>query len=144
MITTQEKIFETVTFTASIKAEDKTNAFLDSINLTQDFLSKTTPSIIILTEKLEEFSWFEDVTEQNKFLIKIALLASEELTKGLSKSYVVLKKLYQPKNVLKEELKQYKEAIENLQETTNDIEMVFFELPNDTEFKAINEKLASL
>lgn len=144
MITTQEKIFETVTFTASIKAEDKTNAFLDSINLTQDFLSKTTPSIIILTEKLEEFSWFENVTEQNKFLIKIALLASEELTKGLSKSYVVLKKLYQPKNVLKEELKQYKEAIENLQETTNDIEMVFFELPNDTEFKAINEKLASL
>lgn len=144
MITTQEKIFETVTFTASIKAEDKTNAFLDSINLTQDFLSKTTPSIIILTEKLEEFSWFENVTEQNKFLIKIALLASKELTKGLSKSYVVLKKLYQPKNVLKEELKQYKEAIENLQETTNDIEMVFFELPNDTEFKAINEKLASL
>lgn len=144
MITTQEKIFETVTFTASIKAEDKTNAFLDSINLTQDFLSKTTPSIIILTEKLEEFSWFENVTEQNKFLIKIALLASKELTKGLSKSYVVLKKLYQPKNVLKEELKQYKEAIENLQETTNDIEMFFFELPNDTEFKAINEKLASL
>lgn len=144
MITTQEKIFETVTFTASIKAEDKTNAFLDSINLTQDFLSKTTPSIIILTEKLEEFSWFENVTEQNKFLIKIALLASEELTKSLSKSYIVLKKLYKPKDVLKEELKQYKEAIENLQETTNDIEMVFFELPNDTEFKAINEKLASL
>ncbi len=117
---------------------------MDAVNENRSFVVDITSKINELTTKLEAFSWFENVTESDKILIDFALMLTDDLCKNLSKNYATLNRVCKSKNVLKDELKAYKQSISDLKEVAFDIRTIYFTLPNDKEFQELNKELASL
>ena len=121
--------------------QERINAFLDAINTLKSKLEGKTEKINKLNEGFEKLTWFNDLDEECLLLTNDLISSARDLRSSLIRQYVSMD-LLRKKGIAKEELKCFKRAIDDLQESYEDLESVFFFLPEFNDFQETTKKLS--
>jgi hypothetical protein len=125
----------------SIYDEERMNAFLDAILEFKNTFQKKTEKIIEINDRIERVTWFNDLDEEALMLINDLISSIKDLHSTLTRQYVSLN-LIRSKGIAKEEIKNFKNAIDDLKENYQDLESVYFFLPEIPDFKETTKLLS--
>lgn len=121
--------------------EEKVNALLDAIIEIKNFFKDKTEKINSINEEIEKLSWFNDVNDECLILLNDLISSIKDAYSTLIKQYVSLNN-NRIKRIAKEELSKFKSAIDDLKESYQDLESVFFFLPDMPDFKETTKQLS--
>jgi len=124
-----------------IMDHEKMNAFLDSLIDFKHSLKEKTKTIISFNERIEKITWYNDLDEECYMLINDLISAIKDLHSSLIRQYISMNHLRQ-KGIVKEEIRYFKDSIDNLKENYQDLESVFFFLPKMPDFKETTKQLS--
>ncbi len=113
---------------SSLMQEEQVNAFLDAIIDLKLVLNKKTQVIESINERIEKITWFTDLDEDCLLLINDLISTARDLRTTLVRQYVSLSTI-RKKGIAKEDIKNFKSAMDDLKEICDDMESVFFFLP---------------
>lgn len=123
--------------------KEKLNTFLDSsIDLKLELKNKTS-KIQNLVEDIEKITWFDHISEENLILINDVISTTKDLHTSLLRQYLALKHSIKNDNTMNE-IQDFKNSIDELKESYEDLESVFFYLPELSDFKETTSKLSLL
>ena len=122
-------------------SEESINAFLDKIIEFKKLLQEKTKKIELINENLEKITWFDDLEEEALIMINETISLCKDLHSTLIRFYVRLNFL-KIKGIAKNEIKVFKSVIDDLKEISEDLESVFFFLPQMPDFKETTKKLS--
>ena len=122
-------------------SEESINACLDKIIEFKKLLHKKTQKIALINENLEKITWFDDLEEEALIMINETISLCRDLHSTLIRFYVRLNFL-KIKGIAKNEIKVFKSVIDDLKEISEDLESVFFFLPQMPDFKETTKKLS--
>jgi ABC-type transporter Mla subunit MlaD len=138
----KERIKETVSSVRSfsfdeknspLNSEERINTFLDSINEFKDILKDKTQKINKINTRLQEITWFNNLDDDCLRLLNDIISAGKDLHSSLVRQYAKMGNL-RKKGIAKEEIRFLKLAIDDLKEAIEDLDSVFFYLPNSPNF----------
>ncbi|HEX8376838.1 MAG TPA: hypothetical protein VF602_03405 [Pedobacter sp.] len=151
-LTAKDKIHETFNQVRDTSFEEKVhlteehliNNFLDHILDFKSKLSSKTERINTLVEKLEVLTWLNDpIDDECLKLINDLIASARDLHYSLIRRYVEMNHL-RAKGIAKDEIKSFKNSIDDLKDIFIDLESVFFHLPNIPSFKQTTRELSLL
>jgi hypothetical protein len=125
----------------SMYNEERMNAFLDAILEFKNTFQMKTEKIIEINESIERVTWFNDLDEESLMLINDLISSIKDLHSTLIRQYVSLN-LIRSKGIAKEEIKNFKNTIDDLKENYQDLESVYFFLPEIPDFKETTKLLS--
>jgi len=100
-----------------------------------------TEKIIEINESIERVTWFNDLDDESLMLINDLISSIKDLHSTLIRQYVSLN-LIRSKGIAKEEIKNFKNTIDDLKENYQDLESVYFFLPEIPDFKETTKLLS--
>ncbi len=121
--------------------EDRVNEFLDVIIEFKSKLSEKTKKIDEVNSRVESLTWFNDVDEEGLMLLNDLISAAKDLRTSLVRQFVAMG-LLRKKGIARQEVKNFKCAIDDLKESYEDLESVFFFLPEMPDFVETTKKLS--
>lgn len=124
--------------------EEQVNGFLEAISSLRNFLEEKTHKIDHLTNGLEELSWLTNLNEDNLKAINELISGARDLRRSLIKTYVRFNTKVKSRGMMVVEINNYKRSIDDLTETINDIESVYFYLPKNPDFLDVTSLLSKL
>lgn len=127
----------------SIHTEDNVNALLDSILEFKKTFHKRTQKINGINEKIEKLTWFDNVTDEDLMLLNDLISSIKDLHSTLIRQYVSLNYI-RSNEIAKTEINEFKSAIDDLKDSYQDLESVFFFLPEIPDFKETTKQLSLL
>ena len=126
---------------SSLLDAEKVNSFLDAIIDFKDSLVQKTDKIYNIIEKIEKITWFNDIDEESLMLLNDLISSAKDLRTSLLRQYISMN-FFIKKGIAKEELKDFKNSIDELKESYEDLESVFFFLPEMPDFTETSSKLS--
>jgi len=117
------------------------NAFLDAMLDLKSSIKNKTKRIFEVNDNIEKLTWFNDLDDECLMLTNDLISAAKDLHSSLVRQYISLDFL-RKKGVAKEEIKEFKTSIDELKETYQDLESVFFYLPEMPEFVETTKQLS--
>lgn len=121
--------------------EKKINKLLDTIlEFKKKFASKTS-KIENIIKRIEKITWFNDLDNNSLMLINDLVSLIRDLHSSLLRQYVSLN-FIRSKGIAKEEIKSFKDAIDDLKDVANDLDSRFFFLPNNDDFQETTKELS--
>ena len=120
--------------------EESINSFLDAILDFKEKLKEKTNKIHGIIELIESITWIGDLSKDGLMLLNDVISSAKDLQSSLIRQYI-LTEVFRRKGVAKEEIGDFKNSIDELKESYEDLESVFFFLPEMPEFVETNEKL---
>lgn len=124
-----------------ILEEERINTFLDTLNDFKNELKEKTLRIYEINEKIEEITWFNDLDEECLMKLNDIISSAKDLRTSLVRQYISMNFL-RKRGVAKEVIREFKFSIDELKESYEDLESVFFFLPEMPEFKETTKKLS--
>lgn len=124
-----------------ISEDELNNQLLDAILDLKKSIENKTKKIYEVNENIEKISWLNDLDEECLMLINDLIAAAKDLRTSLIRQYISLD-LLRKKGVAKEEIKNFKNSIDELKETYEDLESVFFYLPELPDFVETTKQLS--
>lgn len=124
-----------------ISEDELNNQLLDAILDLKKSIENKTKKIYEVNENIEKISWLNDLDEECLMLINDLIAAAKDLRTSLIRQYISLD-LLRKKGVAKEEIKHFKNSIDELKETYEDLESVFFYLPELPDFVETTKQLS--
>lgn len=121
--------------------EDRLNSFLDAILDFKNELKEKTNKIYDINEKIDKVTWFNNLDEESLMLLNDLISAAKDLRTSLIRQYVSMN-IFRSKVIAKEEIKDFKNSIDELKESYEDLESVFFFLPEMPDFVETTTKLS--
>lgn len=121
--------------------EQLTNSFLDSILELKKLLKEKTAEIFLINEMMEKLTWINEVDEESLMLLNDLISLAKDLRSSLIRQLISLNDL-RKQGLAKEEIKEFKNGIDELKETYEDLESVFFFLPKMPDFVETTRKLS--
>jgi hypothetical protein len=125
----------------SIFDEERMNAFLDAILEFKNTFQRKTEKIVEINDRIERLTWFNDLDEESLMLINDLISSIKDLHSTLIRQYVSLN-LIRSKGIAKDEIKNFKNAVDDLKENYQDLESVYFFLPEIPDFKETTKLLS--
>ena len=125
-----------------LSEQEMIDEFLDSISSLKRTLRKSTKALRSADEFLSSITWLDDSeTKNDKELAEIidGGLAGHRI---LIMNYVKMRRTLWQDNVAKKELADFKDAIDDFEETLFELNQIFFELRKDEEFNELVDKVA--
>ncbi|MBC6411402.1 MAG: hypothetical protein GDA42_13300 [Ekhidna sp.] len=125
----------------SVMDEEMVNTFLDAI---LDFKSKMkgkSEKIFGIIERMEGLTWFTSPDEESLMLLNDLISVTKDIHSSLIRQYAALTPL-RKKGIAPDEIKCFKSAIDDLKECYQDLESVFFFLPEMPEFVETTKQLS--
>lgn len=122
--------------------EHKINNFLDTLLDFKKSLNKKTEKINMLSNRMAELTWLNDLDEECLMKLNDLISASKDLRTSLIRHYVSMNNILLKKGVAKEDMKNFKEAIDDLKEAYEDLESTFFFLPALPDFVETTKQLS--
>lgn len=151
-LTYKSQIAETFQKVRKFSFEEKREALFDDkiIDILLDtilefkkvFAIKTT-KIEELVQKIEKLTWFNQLDKDSLMLINDLISSIRDLHSSLLRQYISLN-FIRSKGVAKFEIKNFKDAIDDLKDVANDLDSRFFFLPNNDKFQEITKELSLL
>jgi hypothetical protein len=126
---------------SSSMQEEQINAFLDAIIDLKSILNNKTQVIESINERIEKITWFTDLDEECLLLLNDLISSAKDLRTTLVRQYVLLTP-FRKKGIAKEEIKNFKSAVDDLKEICDDLESVFFFLPKMPDFNETTKQLS--
>jgi Ni,Fe-hydrogenase I small subunit len=117
------------------------NAFLDAMLDLKSSIKNKTKRIFEVNDNIEKLTWFNDLDDECLMLTNDLISAAKDLHSSLVRQYISLDFL-RKKGVAKEDIKEFKTSIDELKETYQDLESVFFYLPEMPEFVETTKQLS--
>lgn len=121
--------------------EEGINMLLDAILDFKSTLVQKTDRIYDLNDRIEKITWFNDLDEDGLMLLNDLISSAKDLRTSLIRQYISME-LLRKKNIAKDEIKDFKNSIDELKESYEDLESVFFFLPEMPDFVETTAKLA--
>jgi hypothetical protein len=121
--------------------QERMNAFLDAILDFKDFLREKSNRIFSINDKVDKITWYNDIDDECLKLINDLISAIKDLRSTLIRQYVSMA-FIRKKGIAKEEIIEFKYAIDELKEVYEDLESVFFYLPEMPDFKETTKLLS--
>lgn len=137
----EETFKEVRSFSFKEKREPNIDGFLDAIIDVKSRLAEKTSKILEITDRMEEITWLTGIDEQRLLLLNDLISAAKDVHSTLIRQYIALKE-WREKGIAKNEIKSFKAAIDTLKETYEDLESVFFFLPEMPDFVDTTKKLS--
>ena len=125
----------------SIYDEERMNAFLDAILEFKNTFQRKTEKIVEINDRIERLTWFNDLDEESLMLINDLISSIKDLHSTLIRQYVSLN-FIRSKGIAKDEIKNFKNAVDDLKENYQDLESVYFFLPEIPDFKETTKLLS--
>lgn len=122
--------------------EESTNVLLDAILDLKNSLREKTTKIYFVNERIEKLTWFDDLDEESLMLINDTISSAKDLNSSLIRQYISINNIFRKKGIAKEEIKDFKNSIDELKESYEDLESVFFFLPEMPEFVETSKRLS--
>jgi len=121
--------------------EEKVNALLDAIIEIKNFFNDKTEKINSIINEIEKLTWFNDINDECLILLNDLISSIKDAHSTLIKQYISLNNI-RTKRIAKEELSNFKSAIDDLKESYQDLESTFFFLPDIPDFKEVTKQLS--
>jgi len=121
--------------------KERINSFLDAILDFKSLLKEKTDKLNHINERIEKLTWFNDLDDECLMLINDLISAAKDLQSTLIRQYVSMNFL-RKKGVVKNEIKEFKNSIDELKEAYEDLESVFFFLPEFPDFIETTKQLS--
>lgn len=121
--------------------EERMNTLLDAILDFKSGLKDKTERIYDINEKIESISWLNDLDEECLMILNDIISSAKDLRTSLIRQYISMN-YFRKKGIAKEEIKDFKNSIDELKESYEDLESVFFFLPKMPDFKETTQKLS--
>jgi polyribonucleotide nucleotidyltransferase len=121
--------------------EESVNFLLDAILDFKSNLKEKTDRIYNVNERLEKITWFNDLDEESLMLLNDIISSSKDLRTSLIRHYISMNN-FRKKGIAKDEIKDFKNSIDELKESYEDLESVFFFLPEMPDFVETTAKLS--
>ena len=151
-LTSKHQITETFHKVRNFSFEEKREAIIDDkkidklldtiLEFKKVYAIKTT-KIEELVEKIEKLTWFNQLDKDSLMLINDLISSIRDLHSSLLRQYISLN-FIRSKGVAKIEIKNFKDAIDDLKDVANDLDSRFFFLPNNDKFQEITKELSLL
>lgn len=125
----------------SVIDEEKVNAFLDAILDFKSRIVAKTEKIENIAERMEGLTWFTSPDEEGLMLLNDLISAAKDVHSSLIRQYVYLNPLRR-RGIAGDEIKSFKRSIDDLKESFEDLESVFFFLPEMPEFTETTKQLS--
>ncbi len=126
----------------NLMSEDEmNNQLLDAILDLKKSIKDKTKRIYEVNENVEKLTWFNDLDEECLMLTNDLISAAKDLRSSLIRQYISFDFL-RKKGVAKEEIKDFKNSIDELKEIYEDLESVFFYLPELPDFVETTKQLS--
>lgn len=126
---------------SSLLDEEKVNAFLDVIIDLKKILIEKTIIINEINTSIEKLTWFNDLNDDCLMLINDLISSAKDLRTSLIRQYISMN-IIRKRGIAKDEIKDFKNAIDELKETYEDLESVYFYLPKIKEFIETTKQLS--
>lgn len=117
--------------------------FLDAINELRDHMKSLTGRVEQIVEGFSGLTWYKEYNEEALKEIHTTVVMARDLHKRLLISFTKVNKVCRKKKILQTELNDYKYSLNELEEVVDDIDLIFFEFPNDPEVQRINKFIDS-
>ncbi len=124
-----------------ILEEERINSFLDTIKWFQKWLKEKTIEIYENQWKDWRNYLVNDLDEECLMKLNDIISSTKDLRSSLVRQYISMNFL-RKRGVAKEVIREFKFSIDELKESYEDLESVFFFLPEMPEFKEITKKLS--
>lgn len=124
--------------------EEKVNSFLDQLNIFKKELREKTSEIYEINSSIEKLTWYSNLDEECLMAINDLISSAKDLRSSLIRQYVAMNKPFKSRGIAKEEIKDFKNSIDELREVYEDLESVFFSLPEMPEFVETTKKLSHI
>ncbi len=121
--------------------EETVNSLLDAILGFKSELKIKTDKIYNITERIDKLTWFNDLEEESLMLLNDLISSAKDLRSSLIRQYISMNS-FRKKGIAKEEIKDFKNSIDELKESYEDLESVFFFLPEMPDFVETTTKLS--
>ncbi|MEQ6118566.1 hypothetical protein [Reichenbachiella sp. MALMAid0571] len=121
--------------------EERINLILDAILEFKSSLSEKTNKLNDLNENIEKLTWENDLDDECLMLLNDLISSAKDLHSSLIRQYVGMKE-FRAKGIAKDEIKDFKNSIDDLKETYTDLESAFFFLPKMPEFIETTKEFA--
>jgi hypothetical protein len=125
----------------SFLSEEKVNELLDAILEFNRIFNKKTTTINSINEKIEKLTWFNDLNNETLLSLNDLISSIKDVHSTLIKQYVSLNYI-RSKGIAKEEIAKFKNALDDLKESYQDLESIFFFLPEMPDFKETTKQLS--
>lgn len=117
------------------------NSLLDSILDFKSSLKQKTEKINEVNHRIEGITWFNDLDDECLKLLNDIISSVKDLQSSLVRYYVSLNAI-RNRGLAKNDIKDFKNSIDELKESYQDLESVFFFLPEMPEFVETTKKLS--
>ncbi len=125
----------------SFLSEEKINALLDAILEFKKVFNDKTEKINSINKSIEKLTWFNDFNDETLLSLNDLISSIKDAHSTLIKQYVSLNYI-RSKGIAKEEISRFKSAIDDLKESYQDLESVFFFLPEIPDFIETTKQLS--
>ncbi|MEM6738215.1 MAG: hypothetical protein AAF620_19320 [Bacteroidota bacterium] len=123
----------------TVSEQQRINQFLDAILQLKSNLADRIEKLSKLNDMLESLTWVEgEVGQEELLLINDLISACRDLHSALNRSYASCNSI---RGVARNEFKQLKNCIDDFKEVFEDVEAVYFYLPNNQNLQTIFEEL---
>ncbi|NBC58537.1 MAG: hypothetical protein GVY05_09705 [Bacteroidetes bacterium] len=126
---------------SSQSESEMTNQFLDAILDFKNHLKEKTTKINTIVDEIEKLTWLNNLDNESLMLLNDLIAIAKDLKMTLIRQYVSLE-FFRTKGIAKQEVNDFKNAIDDLKESYEDLESTFFYLPEIPEFSETTEKLS--
>ena len=121
--------------------EVRMNKLLDKILEFKKVYNNKTHKINSIVEKVEQITWFNNLDTDSLMSINDLISSIRDLHTSLLRQYISLN-FIRSKGIAKEEIKEFKAAIDDLKDVASDLESRFFFLPNIIDFQETTKELS--
>jgi hypothetical protein len=121
--------------------EEKMNTFLDAINDFKAMLNLQNEKLSDIIVRLEKLTWFNNLDEDSMMLLNDLIAVAKDIHSSLIRQYVQMNNA-RMRGLANETIKEFKSEIDDLKETYQDLESVFFFLPDFPDFKETTKQLS--
>jgi hypothetical protein len=120
---------------------EKVNKFLDAILDFKKSLKIKTSRLNSLNERIERLTWFDNLDEECLMLSNDLISAGNDLYSSFIRQYVSFNYL-RSNGIAKDEIKEFKNSIDDLKEVCSDLESILFFLPEMPDFVETTKELS--
>jgi hypothetical protein len=116
--------------------------FLDSINALRKSLKTSTQGLHKADELISQLTWIETISPEDEELIAELIDGGLQSHRILLMNYVKLRRTFWQENIAKKEISEFKEVLDNFEESLFELNQIFFELRKDKGFSEVAASIA--
>lgn len=126
---------------SKLTEEEKINHFLDGINNLRAKLVEKTEKIQKLDNLFSKLTWYDVKNQEEEDLMKKVISEALSFHTESIKNFVSLKKSFWKDKICRDEITNYKNTLDDFEDSIYEVKEIFFSLRKDSEFNDLMNSL---